>query len=246
MRRAWCELHRGLVRDLNRFKHQQGFREIRARQDALKPFTDPAALLAFQSGAGEDFVARNEVLRELCREAKSEGSTAETSLLVALLALWPGMDAIYGRLLRHFRSDPDELAAEIAAQMANGIRCVDLDQVSKIAATLLMNAERDIRRKLSGEWHAAGSRSDLTDEMPAPTHISVFGFAPDMGDADADTARLRQRLKPLVGRDVDLLLGVAVLGQTQHEAAVSLGLAPEAGRKRHQRAVQKLRKYLDA
>ncbi|GHC67312.1 hypothetical protein GCM10007315_35420 [Gemmobacter tilapiae] len=234
-----------MVRDLNRFKHQQGFREIRARQDALTRFSDPATLLAFQSGAGEEFLARNEVLRALCHEAKSEASSGDTSLLMALLALWPGMDAIYGRLLRHFKTDPDELAAEIAARVVDGIRTIDLDKVTKIAATILMNAERDIRRKLSGEWLAAGSRLDLTDDMPAPSHSSVFGFAPDMGDADADTARLRLRLEPLVGQDADLLLGVAVLGHTQQAAAISLGVAPEAGRKRHQRAVQKLRKYLD-
>ncbi|GHC66394.1 sigma-70 family RNA polymerase sigma factor [Neogemmobacter tilapiae] len=216
------------------------------RHESLRRFADPAELLAFQSGASEEFLARNEVLRALCHEAKSEASNGDTSLLIVLLALWPGMDAIYGRLLRHFKSDPDELASEITARVVDGIRTIDLDKVTKIAATILMNAERDIRRRLAGEWLAAGSRRDLTDDMPAPTHSSVFGFAPEMGDADADTARLRQRLEPLVGQDADLLLGVTVLGYTQQAAAISLGLAPDAGRKRHQRAVQKLRKYLDA
>jgi DNA-directed RNA polymerase specialized sigma24 family protein len=246
MRRAWCGFYDHLVCDLGRHRHQAAFRDIRTRYLVLAPFGDPAGLLDFQNGSTGDAEPRNRVLQALCAVAKGSDQAADTSLVVVIVALWPGLDAVYRRLLRYFRANPDDLAAEIMARITGGIRGIDLTRVSRLAATLLMNLERDIRRSLAPVWAAAAKRADLTDDIPAPDHMSQFGFTAETGDALADTARLLARLEPLIGRDASLVVDVAVHGMTQQAAAIARGLTPEAGRKRHQRAMCQLRNYLDA
>ena len=62
----------------------------------------------------------------------------------------PGLDAVHRRLLRHYRDDPDILASEIAGRVVAGIHGLDLARVSRIAATLIRNCERDIVRVSGG------------------------------------------------------------------------------------------------
>ena len=61
------------------------------------------------------------------------------------LALWPGLDAMYGRLWRHFKQAPAELVSEIASRFTREINRIDLGRVNRIAATLIANIERDMR-----------------------------------------------------------------------------------------------------
>ena len=54
-------------------------------------------------------------------------------------------------------------------------------------------------------------------------------------------ARLVDLIEPIVGADAQLVVAIAVAGERQHAAAEALGLKPEAGRKRYQRALRRLR-----
>ena len=57
----------------------------------------------------------------------------------------------------------------------------------------------------------------------------------------ADLRLLDGDLRRWIGNDADLLMAVAVIGETQEEAGARVGLGPEAARKRYQRARQALR-----
>ena len=48
-------------------------------------------------------------------------------------------------------------------------------------------------------------------------------------------------LHRLIGTDATLVISIAVLGERQQDAAAALGLSHEAGRKRYQRALKRLR-----
>ncbi len=48
-------------------------------------------------------------------------------------------------------------------------------------------------------------------------------------------------LEPIVGADAQLVVAIAVTGERQHSASAMLGLKPDAGRKRYQRARRRLR-----
>lgn len=76
----------------------------------------------------------------------------------------PGLDALYRRLLRHFRAEPEELVAEIAARLTRGVDRLDLSRVSRVAATLLRNIERDIRRDLAARRYEASLQADMPNE----------------------------------------------------------------------------------
>ena len=58
-------------------------------------------------------------------------------------------------------------------------------------------------------------------------------------------ARLIDLLEPIVGADARLVVAIAVAGERQHIGPAALGLKPDAGRKRYQRALRRLRVSFD-
>jgi RNA polymerase sigma-70 factor (ECF subfamily) len=244
MRGNWHALHADLVRSTQTLSFQTRFDMIRRSDPALAGFADPAALLDRLHAPGREPEPRNEILRALARAAQRVDPEAAGALL--LLALWPGLDAVHGRLSRHFRGRADELASELTSRMAIQIASLDLGSVRRIAATLLRNVERDVGRRLGRAWDEARTRADL-DAAPAhPARFpSVFAL-PEVADADLAEPLLAERLRQEIGDDALLVMAVAVGGERQVEAAGRLGLDPEAGRKRWQRAIRRLREALEA
>ena len=150
-----------------------------------------------------------------------------------ILALWPGLDAVRYRFWRDWPQERDDLADDILARIAIGIRYLDVASVQKVAATLIMNTERDIRRaflKRKSQRRVELPMLDGTYETAAPGRDH---------DAD-DVGTWRDRLLPILGRETDFLLRIIILGETQTQAGAADGLTPDAARKRHQRAVKKL------
>jgi RNA polymerase sigma-70 factor (ECF subfamily) len=237
MRASWHALHAHLVTTSNRLRFQTEFRQIAARHPALAGSAEPAALFDRLHGPGGDPVERNDVLRALVLSAQTREGPAGTATVLLILALWPGLDAVHGRLWRHFRDDPAALTSEIAARITDGIRRLDLARVNRIAATLIRNTERDIRRMLVRE---ARRRHEPLDEAwadDAPEEIAAVR---------ADTARLVARLRASLGADAELVLAIVLRGETRREAARSAGLGHAAARKRFSRALVKLRRHLAA
>lgn len=245
MRSDWRALHAHLLREAARLPFQKDFETIRARREDLHPFRDPAALLdALQRPSG-DPEAKNAVLRAVVVEAQGEGRRARAAVTLLHLALWPGLDAVYRRLLRHFRSEPGALAAEISGRLVEGVAGLGLDRVNRIAATLIRNIERDLRRLLEKRWREAARtvalfETDLAPDEPLPSRFGV----PAGTDADRAAGLIAARLEGVIGEDAGLVADIALRGVSQQEASTARGLSYEAGRKRYQRALAKMRARL--
>ncbi|MFK7942275.1 MAG: sigma-70 family RNA polymerase sigma factor [Paracoccaceae bacterium] len=245
MRAPWHAIHAQLLRTLDTHKTHTRFQVIRQRQAALEAFIDPAALLDHQHAPKGDHAARNAVLAALVREAQASPPSADLALSLMIIALWPGLDAIYRRRLRHFRNDPALLASEIHARVTEQIRHLDLGRVTRIAATILLNIDRDIGRALQAKWQ----RDRLTDSLDGDETVrknvergDQFGVNDSaIRDSDAVAA-----LENLSEPDAALVLNVAVLGYTQREAAQRHGLTHDAARKSYRRALTRLRRELVA
>ncbi len=197
------------------------------RQAVLAGYPDPGALLGLLHGDAGTAAEKNAVLRVLVSEAQSDAQHSVAGNILVILALWPGLGAARNRLMRFFRNDPDVLTAELTGRLSQGIASIRLDQVNRIAATLLRNVERDIKRQLIRQTEETRDRaiedSAAIAEWPALPGREVF-------------STLRQH----VGSDAELVMAVAVFGFSQKEAARALGLSYDVARKRYQRAMASL------
>lgn len=211
-------------------------------EQALGTFADPAALFDALHGPGGDPAVRNAILAALVRRAQAGVEAAGT---VLLLVLWPGLDAVHRRLLRHFRGEPDVLVSDIAGRVVAGIHGLDLTRVNRVAATLIRNCERDIVRGLHRAWAESRRHITVDDEAVCGSRDGPeFGLPADLG-ADYAAARLVDLIEPVVGADALLVVTIAVTGERQHTASEMFGLGAEAGRKRYQRALRRLRVALE-
>ncbi|MEC3862376.1 sigma-70 family RNA polymerase sigma factor [Mesobacterium sp. TK19101] len=232
---AWHEIRDHLMLLSSTLSFQRNFEALRCINEPLAHFADPAALLdTLQVGSrGPD--EKNRILVALVRAAQSGDEAADCALTLMLLALWPGLDAVRRRSTWRKIGTGDEVASEIPARASEAIRCLDLQRVNWIAATILRNIERDlIRTRQREDRH----QNQLTDADP--DEIPSDGEAP----ANASPALLHRDLVRIVGKDSDLVIRVAVDGFSQAEVATELGLSEAATRKRYQRATQRLRDAL--
>lgn len=201
-------------------------------QLVLARFPDPGALLGFLHGDVGSHAQKNAVLRALVFEAQSSARHARAGHSLVLLGLWPGLGAVRNRLLRFFRQDTDLLTAELTGRLSQAIATTRLEQVNRIAATLLLNIERDLRRDLIRQ--AKETRDPLDEDCMA---IAEWPALPRW--------EVLSTLRQYVGPDADLVMAVAVFGFSQKEAAHALGLSYDATRKRFQRAMARLTAAID-
>ncbi len=243
MRALWQSLHTSLMQSTETLPFQNHFEAVRQSDDTLQPFPDPCALLGRLHADGGDHEEKNRILAALVVAAQGTGPVRDTASTLLWLALWPGLDALYRRLLRYFASSPEELVSEISVRLTTGFHRLDLDRVHRIAATLIRNVERDIRRSLKTAWAVGAQRSDMPDDdfMNSEAHRTCILGLPNGIETDAATALLQRQLQVWIGDDAALVAAVAVHGDRQHEAAAKLGIAAEAARKRYQRATRRLR-----
>ena len=226
---TWHEIHEQLLRTSSTLDLQHHFRAIRRSKEPLRRFADPAGLLdALHRGAASPD-EKNRQLTALVEVAQSDLAEADCALTLTLLALWPGLDAVFRRARWRRLGDAEHLTSEVLARATEAIRCLDLRRVNRIAATTLLNIERDLVRARQKEvGHVAMSSEIDPDEIPGDRD----GIAPQ---------RLHDEIGRLIGRDADLVCLVAVAGFTQAEVAVELSLSEAAARKRYQRAIGRLR-----
>ena len=233
----WASLHSDLLFRSSRLSFRERFRALARADPTLARLDTPDRVFDQLHGTTASQGARNDILRALI--LADRGDETDTAATVLLLALWPGLDAAHGRLRRYFRDRPDELAADLSGRATLQLRSLDLDRVTWIAATVLRNVERDIRRSLKRRWAERTKRSgDDVDDCA--------GTGPAQPDPHRSARELTELLTDHLGHEDALLVtGVALLGFTRREAADSLGISYAAARKRYQRALEKLRGKAD-
>ncbi|MCU9848937.1 hypothetical protein OEZ60_13075 [Defluviimonas sp. WL0024] len=220
------------------------FREICGRHPDLGAWSEPGSLTAMLHGPG-DAGDKNRVLRALVSIAQDGDSPHRVAQVVLILALWPGLDAVYRRHRARFRSDPAALASDLLADVAEGILRLHLDRVQWIAATLLRNTERDLCRQEIALRKRQMELCDVTDAVIAKSVDSARIPSVEVVNDDPRTEALSRLMKTLPPEDVGMLIAVAVLGETQRQAAERFGIGYEAARKRYQRTRDRLRAELD-
>lgn len=208
---------------------------MRQAHPEFAQFPTIAALIEHQQSATTDGAMRFGLIRVLVAAAQSEQAFRSTSLIMVILALWPGLDAVYWRLWRGFPDARRDLAAEIMARLGEAIVTLDLERVSSVTATLLRNLERDVRRDLIRARQTAEAVQPISD----PTIEAQATMLSWQGNPEA--RHLDDRLLDLGPQDAHLLKRVFLVGETQEEAGRAIGLGAAAARKRFQRAVRKLR-----
>jgi RNA polymerase sigma-70 factor (ECF subfamily) len=235
MRASWSALHSSFTSVLNRTSAETDFNAMRQAYSELAEFPNIAALMEHQHSATADAAVRFGVVRVLVAASQSAQAFRSTSQIMVILALWPGLDAVYWRLWRGFPDARSDLAAEIIARIGEAIVTLDLERVSSVAATLLRNLERDVRRDLICARLTLGAVLPIRD--PAiEAQATMLSWQGTPG-----TRLVNDRLVDLGPQDAQLLKRVILLGETQEEAGRALGLKPDAARKRYQRAMVKLR-----
>ncbi|HLP65937.1 MAG TPA: sigma factor-like helix-turn-helix DNA-binding protein [Rhizobium sp.] len=235
MRATWSALHASLCRHLNRSSSEVAFRMMRQIHPELAAFGSIAALMEQQQAPWGDQAASYGVIRALVYAAQSENSYRSAAHLMVLVALWPGLDAVFWRIARGFPDRRDDLPADVLARVGEAILAVDFARVTAVVATLLRNVERDIRRDLIAD-RVIGQASRPIDDPSIEAVVEAM-VAPE----PADDQVLADHLSGLRPEDAHLLRRVFTLGETQEEAGQSLGLSHDAARKRYQRALEKLR-----
>ena len=247
MRSLWLSLHERLVHSTEDLTFQRRFQTLARSDPALAPFADPGALFGLLHGRVAEPGEKNRVLAALVAESQAGGFSGETAQTMLWLALWPGLDAVHRRLSRFYRQAPEELVSEIAGRFTDGIARLDRSRVRRIAATLIRNVERDVRRSLGAAWAVEARRSDeaVDDIAPPPVPDAALLGLPEGVDADVAAALLGERLQVWIGDDAAIVFAIAVVGETSHEVGARLGIDAAAVRQRYRRALALLRNALE-
>lgn len=231
MRASWEALKRSLQRSVDLASTK--FDDMKRQQTRLRPFADASALLAHLNDAGGDLDGKDAIYANLVSTLQARGGDAEFATALVWLGLWPGLDRIYRRRLREFAAEPEALVSEVSARFMDVVHKADLGKIHRVAATLVLNVDRDVRDALKRRWLEDGLRADMPEDDAADEHARL--------EPDEDIHALRARLVEVVGDDADLVIGCLVYGESQREMAERLGLSHDAARKRLQRATAKIR-----
>ena len=267
MRASWEALHAGLDRSVRTLQAEQSFQEAKARHPALAGFDDAEKVVDHLVNARGDGEAKDRLLATLVAMVQQREHHEVASGLL-WLGLWPGLTGVYGRRVRHFHGEPDELVAEIARAFTELVERLDLTAVHRVAATLVRSTERDVMYRRKRTWLPASDGLRVDHEQVSTSldadeddgiaswfdkaslkrwaetqHGSVLGLTPGLS-FDEDVEVLRAWLEPVVGEDAEMLIAVLVLDESRREVGERLGLATDSGRKRVQRAVARLKKHL--
>jgi hypothetical protein len=247
----WEDVQTGLKRSIGTAESVRAFEALRARWPELASFADPAAVAAFLPDKQNGLAPRDRVLRALVAEANG-GTARRIALALVILGQWPGLDSIFRKRRPLFRTAAEDLALEIVDHFIAQVQRIDLARVSCLAATLVMNTERQIMNARVREHARAARRAAVAlDAIAAPAAdddehgaaASAFGLPPDQSDAE-DVVALRRWLLSAVGPDADLVVDAVIHHRSRLELAASLGISHAAARKRLERALGRARQAL--
>jgi RNA polymerase sigma-70 factor (ECF subfamily) len=241
MRARWESVRAALVSTITTLDSERDFRSVRETEMALRRFESPSALVAYLTGRGGDLDEKDRIYGVLVGSVHAHAGWSELAAAIAWLGLFPALDAVYRRRLRFFGRNPDELVSALCEHFAAAIGSADLTRIQRLAATLVMNAERRLVDDLKKRWKVEARRADLPDDDRLARQREVTPEFLGACSEPQETAELRTRLILIVGpRDVDLVLAVSQ-GESQRAAAERLGLTHDVARKRYQRALDRIR-----
>lgn len=220
------------------------FSAVRRDRQPLSRFENPGDLVSFLSSIDVSLDEKDAIYAALIGLVQDRGRNTELALAIAMLGLWPGLDGIYRRNLRFFPSAPGDLVSELSDLFPSAVANADLRKINRVAATLVKNVGRDLRRRLRRTWDEARRRAALPDDDLLDTDEVVQGpWAVDTNE-QASVRAVRGWLNAVVETDRELLERVLIHDQTQKEAGAALGLSHAAARKRFRRALWKIRREM--
>jgi hypothetical protein len=244
----WRTLHLSFDREIRTPLALHAFNTARRRREELAPFPEPAALVAFLTGSDGSPADKNRILVALVEMVQQHEAPVLASSLL-WLALWPGLDRRFRLLRRYFTGTQDELVSAITTAFTVLVAGLNLGRVRHVAGTLLRSTMREViteaRRTSKALVPADGGVHLHRAEVDLPAlEDSVLGVGLIL-PFEEQMAQLLGRLRPILGMDAELVLYVVVLDETQREAGTRLGLSHEAARKRFQRALTRVREWLE-
>lgn len=244
MRAQWEGVRESLVQSIVTLESDLLFRELRRVRTVLSTFESPSELVHFLSSVGGSLDEKDAIHAALIGQVQDRGRDADLAFSIAMLGLWPGLDWVYRRNLRFFPSAPDELVSEISDLFTSNIANADLSRINRVAATLVLNVNRDLRRRLRRSWDEGRQQAALPDDDALDTDDIVKGpWAVDASE-DASLRDFRGWVNAVVAADRELLERVLLQGENTKEAGEALGLSHAAARKRYGRALEKVRRAM--
>jgi hypothetical protein len=258
------EARRALESSAARRAHDEYLQQIKERHLTLKQFDDVEDLLELLRDAEADADTKDAALVALLEEYQ-RGSGGGAFALLAV-AMFPALDRIYrSRVLR--ADEHDDLWGRVVEAFAEAL---DRYPISRRRARVAANIEgetmaamrrgglRDVRSSIAQERFTTATQPFIGDigavhlDQPERDRLSLGEFVepgreavapPDQAEMEAAEAAMA----PLFDAgDIDeqdrfLILGVHLYGQTLGELAAGLGISREAAKKRHLRAIARLR-----
>lgn len=222
----WLALHAQLVRSVNRPSAITTISALTSATYRPDGFRDPSHLLDWLHRPGGNPDARNQVLKCVLFQAVGRNRISTLAKELLILALWPGLCTIRRRLKGYVTAD--QLDADLLSGLSIGIGNADPGKINRVAATLLRNLERDLRREYSHQSAPGAIGTEKIEAIAAADH-------------DDPPGTIIAAARRLLGDDGALLTAVHIAGFSQREAAEVIGISHDATRKRCQRAMARLR-----
>ena len=243
MRAIWEALYASLVRSIRVEQAVRAFQQVDRRSGELGRFKKPVEIILYLHGMDGDLDAKDRVLAALVGMIQ-RGEERDLALALLMLGLWPGLDAAFRRRIRRERIAPGEVAAAMLEHLAAQAERMDAARVNRVAATLVRSTEREVAADLRRQRPEAHEDPDAAYEEAICGAVDSLFDVPAGVDAEWELDLLRERISPVAGADAELVLAVAVAEFTQSETASSIGILPDAARKRFQRATRRLLAWL--
>lgn len=248
MRSCWEALHAGLKQSIDAQEAEQAFEELREGAEALARFAGPLTVVEYLAHDGGDLDEKDQILAVLVEGAR-RGSTKRLAQALLLLCLWPGLDSIFRRRLHLFIDRSNDFGGELIDRFVGQVRRIDLRGVSRLAATLIRNTEREVVEARMRELTDAARTGVLSPNIagdPSPDEgTSPFGIPSNQSDEDT-IAAIRTWLEGAIGRDAELVVDAVIHRRNRRELADARGISNVALRKRLERALLRARHALDA
>lgn len=242
MRSRWEALRQGLMQSIRKRDAITTFTAMRARLRSLARFTEPAAVVSYLNQRDGNLDEKDQILADLI-EASRFDHLGELADPLLLLGLWPALSSVFRRRIRLFRQQPQDLEAGLVAAFTAQVRRFDPNRVTRVAATLVRNAERELVEARRRELAVVDLSSGVV-EASSPVAAASFFDVPAIHSDAATIAAIHSWLERMVGRDAELIVSVVIYGQSCREAAAHLGLAPANARQRLGRALLRIRRTL--
>ena len=259
------EARRALESSAARAVQNEYLQQIKDRHPALRHLDDVEDVLDVLRDASADAAAKDALLLALLEEHQRAGGGGAFALLA--VAMFPALDHIYrGRL--HRSPEADDLWGRVVGAFAEAIDHYPIARrPARVAANIEGDTMANLRRGGLCEVRATLAR-DLLYEATAPYLDEIAAVDPEaapgqrlgLGDfvqpgsetpAEPDPEELeaaRAAIAPLFDatgippEDRFLILGVHLYERTLGDLAAELGISREAAKKRHLRALTRIRK----